>query len=149
MTKLDDLDWKLLQALQRDCRSLQEIADNLSTPVSTLHYRVRRLEKEGVIQSYSAVLDPNKIGLKFHSIIHVIANHGPSFEDLAYQIAEIQGVHNVYWVFGEVDFFVIVWAKDQNEYNQIIRRIMNIDGVQRTNSHVIAKVVKEERSFNL
>jgi Lrp/AsnC family leucine-responsive transcriptional regulator len=148
MTKLSELDWKLLQELQRDCRSLQEIADKLNTPVSTLHYRVKRLEKEGVIHGYSAILNPNKIGLKFHSIIHVFANHGPSFEDLAYQIAEIQGVYNVYWVFGEVDFFVIAWAKDQDEYNQIIRRIMNIDGVQRTNSHVIAKVVKEECSFS-
>jgi Lrp/AsnC family leucine-responsive transcriptional regulator len=149
MTKLDELDCKLLRELQVDCRSLQEIADKISTPVSTLHYRVKKLEKDGVIKGYSAILDPNKVGFQFLTIIHVIAHHGPSFEDLAYQIADTKGVMNVYWTYGDVDFFVVARARSQDEYNRIVRKIMNIDGVQRTNSHVVAKVVKEEMLLEL
>ena len=55
MAKLDKLDYKILRELQRDCRILQEIADNVGAPVSTIHYRVKRLEKDGVIKGYSAI----------------------------------------------------------------------------------------------
>jgi DNA-binding Lrp family transcriptional regulator len=143
MAKIDELDYKILRELQKDCRILQEIADNVGGKVSTVHYRVKRLEKEGVIRGYSARLDANKLDLSFQCIIHVYAKHGPAFEDMGLQIAQIKGVSNVYWAYGEVDFFVLARARDRAEYNSIIRRIMNIQGVDRTSSHVIARVVKE------
>jgi Lrp/AsnC family leucine-responsive transcriptional regulator len=149
LTKIDDLDLKILRGLQKDCRILQEIADSLDTPVSTIHYRVRRLEKEGVIKGYFAQLDSSKLNLAIQSIIHVYAKHGPSFEDLGLQIADIDGVSNVYWAYGEVDFFVFARAHDLEEFNTIIRKIMNIDGVDKTNSHVIAKVVKDDMTLNI
>lgn len=149
MIKLDELDLQILRELQRDCRILQEVADSLDTPVSTIHYRVRRLEKEGVIKGYSVLLDASKLSLEFQSVIHVYAKHGPLFEDLGLQIADIEGVSSVYWAFGEVDFFVFVRARDREEYNIIVRKIMNIDGIDRTSSHVIAKTVKEETRLNI
>jgi len=144
MVKLDELDFKILRELQKDCRILQEVADNVGTPVSTIHYRVKRLEKEGIIQGYSARLDAGKLDMNFFAFIHVYAKHGPTFEDMANQIADIRGVSNVYWAYGEVDFFVLARAQDKEHYNSIVRRIMNIDGVDRTNSHIIARVVKED-----
>jgi Lrp/AsnC family leucine-responsive transcriptional regulator len=149
LTKIDELDLKILRGLQKDCRILQEIADSLGTPVSTIHYRVRRLEKEGVIKGYFAQLDSSKLNLAIQSIIHVYAKHGPSFEDLGLQIADIDGVSNVYWAYGEVDFFVFARAHNLEEFNTIIRKIMNIDGVDKTNSHVIAKVVKDDMTLSI
>lgn len=149
MAKLDKLDYKILRELQRDCRILQEIADNVGAPVSTIHYRVKRLEKDGVIKGYSARLNANKLDLNFLCVIHVYAKHGPTFEDLGNQISEIRGVSNVYWAYGEVDFFVLARARDREEYNNIVRRIMNIDGVDKTSTHVIARVVKEESLFDI
>jgi DNA-binding Lrp family transcriptional regulator len=149
MHKIDDLDRQLLNALQNDCRNLQEIADKLDTPISTLHYRVKRLEKEGIIKGYSVVLDSTKLGLNFNTVVHVSVKHGPSFEDMGKQIAAIAGVWAVYWAFGEVDYFVLTKAKTREEFNTIVRRIMNLDGVERTNSHVIANVIKESTYLDL
>lgn len=149
MTKLDELDIKILREMQKDCRILQEIADNVGSPVSTIHYRVKRLEKEGIILGYSVRIDANKLDLNYFAFIHVYAKHGPTFEDLGNQIAGIKGVSNVYWAYGEVDFFVLVRAQDRKHYNNIVRRIMNIDGVDRTNSHVIARVVREDHLLPL
>ena len=149
MVKLDELDYKILNELQRDCRILQEIADNVGAPVSTIHYRVKRLEKEAVIIGYSAILDANKLDLNFHTIIQVYAKHGPTFEDLALQISQIKGVSDVYWSYGDVDFFIIARARNREDYNNIIRRIMNLDGVDRTNSHIIARVVKDSAQLEI
>ena len=144
MEILDELDIKILREMQKDCRILQEVADNVGAPVSTIHYRVKRLEKDGIILGYSARIDASKLDMNFFAFIHVYATHGPTFEDLANQIADIRGVSNVYWAYGEVDFFVLARAHNREHYNNIVRRIMNIDGVERTNSHCIARVVKED-----
>ena len=149
MTKIDELDMKILKGLQKDCRTLQEIADKLDTPVSTIHYRVRRLEREGVIKGYFAQLDANKLDLHIQAIIHVFAKHGPTFEDLGMQIANIDGVSRVFWAYGEVDFFVFARARNLDEFNTIIRMIMNIDGVEKTNSNVIAQVIKDDMRLNI
>lgn len=149
MAKLDELDYKILRELQKDCRILQDIADSVEGKVSTVHYRVKRLEKEGVIMGYSARLNPNKLDLSFQCVIHVYAKHGPTFEDLGLRIAQIKGVSSVYWAYGEVDFFVFARARDRDEYNNIARQIMNIQGVDRTSSHVIAKVVKEDSLLDI
>lgn len=143
LDSLDDLDKKLIRALQHDCRNLQEIADRLGTPISTLHYRVRRLEKEGVIKGYSALVNPEKTGLIFNGFVHIFVEHGPRFEDLGIQIAQLEGVRRVYWAFGEIDYLAFIRAESQSDFNDIVRRIMNLDGVQRTSTHIIAKVIKE------
>ncbi len=140
---LDDLDRKLIRALQGDCRNLQEIADRLNTPISTLHYRVKRLEKGGVIRGYSALVDPEKTGLIFSGFLHIFVEHGPRFEDLGVQIAEIRGVRRVYWAYGEIDYLAFIRAETQDDFNKIVRRVMNLDGVQRTSTHIIAEVIKE------
>ncbi|MFW9779479.1 MAG: Lrp/AsnC family transcriptional regulator [Candidatus Heimdallarchaeota archaeon] len=150
MTKLDVLDFKILRELQNDCRhSLHELADSVGSPVSTIHYRVKRLEKESIIKGYSAILNATKLHMDFHAIIQVYAKHGPSFEDLGSQIARINGVWAVYWALGAVDYFILARAKDRDEFNGILRRIMNIDGVERTNTHVIARVFKENPHLNI
>lgn len=94
-------------------------------------------------------MDASKLDLDFHTVIQVYAKHGPSFKDLGLLIGEIKGVSDVYWAYGEVDFFIIARARDRNEYNNIIRRIMNIDGVDRTSSHVIANIVKEDTLLDI
>jgi len=149
LQKIDNLDKEIIRALQRDCRNLQEIADHLGTPISTLHYRVKRLEKEGIVKGYSAVLNAEKLGLTFNTIVQVHAKHGPSFEDLGSQIASIDGVWGVYWAFGDVDYFVLTRAASREGLNRIVRRIMNIDDVERTNTHVIADIVKENFNINI
>ncbi|MHA1977785.1 MAG: Lrp/AsnC family transcriptional regulator [Candidatus Hodarchaeales archaeon] len=150
MVKLDDLDMKILRIIQDDCRnSLQEIADLVDSSVSTVHYRIKRLENEGIIKGYFASLDAEKLDWSFPAIIQIYGKHGPSFEDLGPQISRIKGVWGVYWALGEADYFILTRAKSRNDFNSIIRRIMNIDGVERTNTHVITRIVKEDPRLNI
>jgi len=51
--QLDNLDFEILRELQIDCRTpLQEIAEKVGAPTSTVHYRVKRLERDGVLRSF-------------------------------------------------------------------------------------------------
>ena len=64
MITLDDTDRKILSLLQTDSRlTLQEIADKIGLSASPCHRRIRRLEQEGVIVRYSAMVDQRAVGL--------------------------------------------------------------------------------------
>jgi Lrp/AsnC family transcriptional regulator, leucine-responsive regulatory protein len=64
MESLNDTDWRILQALQRNARmSYAELARAVNMSPSAVTERVRRLEESGVVVGYTAVLDPERVGL--------------------------------------------------------------------------------------
>lgn len=70
--ELDVLDWRLLQALQRDARaSYAELGRVVGLSPPAVAERVRRLEDVGVIQGYRAIVDPAKVGLAITAIIRM------------------------------------------------------------------------------
>ncbi|RKT70482.1 AsnC family transcriptional regulator [Saccharothrix variisporea] len=70
--ELDDLDWKLLDLLQRDGRmTFTELAKRVSLSAPATTERVRRLEQAGVITGYRAVVSPQRLGLPIEAIVRV------------------------------------------------------------------------------
>lgn len=72
LTPLDDLDAKILQLLVRDARlSLAELGRQVGLSAPSVSERLRRMEDEGVIESYTAVMNPQAIGLPVSAYIRV------------------------------------------------------------------------------
>ena len=62
--RLDDLDWRILKALQDDARqTYTEIGHNLGLAHSTIYDRIKRMEKQGIIKKYTTIFDLQKIGV--------------------------------------------------------------------------------------
>ncbi len=148
---MDELDLKIVKELQEDCRrSLPSIAKSVGIAVSTLHYRLKRLEKDGIVYRYSADVDSEKLGMDYITVISVWADFGPGYyERIGEELTRVPGVWAVYYCLGEVDFFVLTRAKDRSEFLKILDRMMNIEGIVRTNTHVTAKVLKEDHRLEL
>jgi Lrp/AsnC family leucine-responsive transcriptional regulator len=146
MDKLDDLDVAILQELQKDCRiPLQDIAEKVKSPTSTVHYRVKRLEREGIIDGYYAHINPEKVGMDYITIIRIMASYGPKYyEKIGNELKGIPGIWAVYYSLGEQDFFVLTRSKDRTEFMEILDKVMSTKGVERTATQVIAKVVLED-----
>lgn len=144
--KLDDLDIAILRELQKDCRTpLQDIAVKVKSPTSTVHYRVKRLEREGVIDGYYAHINPDKVEMDYLTIIKVMASYGPKYyERIGNELKRIQGVWAVYYSLGEQDFFVLTRSKDRAEFMESLDKVMATRGVERTATQVIAKVIMED-----
>ncbi len=145
-SKLDELDVEILRELQEDCRTpLQAIAEKVGAPTSTVHYRVKRLEKEGIIDGYYAHINPEKVGMDYLTIIKVMASYGPKYyESVGDSLSKIPGVWAVYYVLGDQDFFVLTRSKDRTSFMESLDRIMSTKGVERTATQVVAKVVEED-----
>jgi Lrp/AsnC family leucine-responsive transcriptional regulator len=144
--KLDELDVAILRELQKDCRvPLQVIAAKVKSSTSTVHYRVKRLEREGIIDGYYAHINPEKVGMDYITIIKIMASYGPKYyERIGNDLRNIPGIWAVYYSLGEQDFFVLTRSKDRIEFMETLDKVMSTKGIERTATQVIAKVVLED-----
>jgi Lrp/AsnC family leucine-responsive transcriptional regulator len=148
---IDKTDTGILEILQNDARiPLGQIAERLGIPKSTVYYRIRRLEDEGIILGYYAKLDATKLGKDYATMIFVRVKHHPSYiEKIGEKLAQIPGVCAVYFIFGENDFVVITVSDDREQYIKRLEKMVNMPEVERTNTIVIAKVIKEDTKIEL
>ncbi|WP_062208073.1 Lrp/AsnC family transcriptional regulator [Streptomyces sp. NBRC 109706] len=126
---LDETDRRILEALQRDGRaSYAELARTVAMSASAVTERVRRLEESGVITGYTAVLDPERLGLPILALVRLrypTANYKP-FHDLVAVTPEIIEAHHVT---GEDCFVVKVLATSMRHLEQTMGRIAGLGSV--------------------
>jgi DNA-binding Lrp family transcriptional regulator len=144
--RLDEIDVRILQAVQEDSRTpLETIARELGIPKSTLHYRIDRLERRRVIEHYFAKLDATKLGKDYLAVVMVRAKYGPHYhERIGKKMAAIPGVWAVYYVLGDNDFVLLIRANDREDYMLTLEKISSRPDIERTNTQVVAKVIKED-----
>jgi DNA-binding Lrp family transcriptional regulator len=148
---VDKTDLAILSHIQKNSRiSLETMAKKLGVAKSTINYRLKKLEQNGVIEGYHACIDPEAIGQDFVAIILVDAQYGPRYhERIGKKIAVIPGVSAVYYVFGEHDFVVIIRARDREDYMRRLDYLIRMPEIERTYTHVAGKVLKEDRQLDL
>jgi DNA-binding Lrp family transcriptional regulator len=143
---LDVLDAQILNILQDDCRiSLERIANELTVPKSTVHYRIKRLEADGVIAGYGARVNGTKLGKDYVTLTFIRTKYGGGYhERIGRALAAIPGAAAVYLVFGEADFVVLIKSKDRAEYMEKLETIINMTDIERAHTQIIAKTIKED-----
>jgi DNA-binding Lrp family transcriptional regulator len=143
---IDQTDSSIVRSLQRDCQvPLDILAKKLRIPKSTLHYRIKRLERDGVIDGYYAKVNALKLGYEYVAIVLVKARYGPHYhERVGKKIASIPGVWAVYYVLGDFDFIVLVRATNRDDYMSKLEQLSNMNDIERTSTQIAAKIVKED-----
>jgi DNA-binding Lrp family transcriptional regulator len=148
---IDETDRAILRKLQSDSRiPLEKIAKELGIPKSTVHYRTRKMEREEVIESYYAKVSAEKLGRDYTTITFARAKYGPDYHDKIGEIlAQIPGVIAVYFVFGEYDFMILTKSKNREDFLQKLERMTNTKEIERTNTQVVGKIIKEDQRIEI
>jgi len=143
---IDNIDIEILRILQDNARiSYSDIASKLKIPKPTVYYRVKRLETMGIIRSYNAVLDPERLGFEYITITLVRGKYGKGYhEKIGRMIAGYQYVQSVYFVLGDIDFVVIAKSPSRDHFMQFLESMMNSPEIERTSTMVVVKVIKED-----
>ena len=150
---VDSIDRKILSELQRDGRvTLTELADRVQLSVSPCHRRLRRLESDGTIRGYRAVIDPAAIGLGFEVIVHVTMDRedAATIANFEEELAKVPEVRHAERLFGDPDYLVRVATADLAAY-QVLRdeKLATLPGVHRLSSTIVMKRVVDERPLPL
>lgn len=143
---LDAVDRRILSILQRDARIPNtELADEIGlTPAPTLR-RVRRLEEEGVVQRYVALLDPKLVNRDLMVIVRVTLDKQTKqgFNDFAGLMRSRPEVLECYLCLGDTDYLLKVCVADLDAYqNFLVEVLAAIPGVRNTDSTIIVKQEK-------
>ncbi len=143
---LDELDRHILHELQTDARIANaELARRLNLSPPAVHARVRRLEEQGYIRGYVALLDRERLGfdmfcfiqisLQLHQIEQV--NH---FRTTIQQIPEVLECHHVT---GEYDYLLKIAVRNRQELERLVmEKLTPIPGVARIHTSLVFSEVK-------
>jgi len=146
--QLDETDVKILEALTLDARlSSRQIAKQSGVSVGTALSRMKRMEKEGIIKAYSALLDHEKIGYELTVVSEITVSKGRLLE-VENEIARLPNVCCVYDVTGMIDAVIIAKFKNRQELSRFTKRLLALPYVERTNTHVVLSTIKEDFRLN-
>jgi len=141
---LDELDRKILKELISNARqSFREIAKKLRISVGTVVARTARMEREGIIKGYTALVDHEKIGYDLTAIIEIVVSKGKLI-DMEKEVARFSSTCSVYDVTGLTDAIIIAKFKSREELSQFTKTLLSLPYVERTNTHVVLTTVKED-----
>ncbi len=144
---MDETDVKILKRLLHDARtSYRRVAEEIGVSPPTVLARVGKLEKEGIIKSYSALLDHERLGYDLTAIIDITATKG-KIVDLEKQIAKFPNVCAVYDTTGLTDMTIIAKFKNRVELSNFVKKDLSLPYIERTNTHVVLITVKEDFRF--
>lgn len=141
---VSDKENKILNLLMENSRqSFRDISKKAKTSVVTVIKRVKEFEKRGIIKSYSANLDYEKLGYDVQAIINLKIARGKLFE-VENKLAHLENVSNVYDTTGDFDCLVIVKFKTRRDLDKFLKKIQKYDFIERTMTKLILNIIKEE-----
>ena len=144
---MDETDVKILKKLLSDARmSYRKVAEEIGVSPPTVLARVEKLEYDGIIRSYSTLLDQEKLGYDLTAIIEITATKGKIVE-LERQIAKFPNVCAVYDITGLTDMVVVAKFKNRKELSNFVKKDILLPSVERTNTHLVLITVKEDFRF--
>jgi len=150
---LDEKDRAILDILQDDAKiTVKQLSRLIGSPVTTTHSRVKRLEKEGYIRHYRAIVDAKKLGYKTTAFILVsfTRSSGLDQREVAEEIARLPQVQEVHIITGDWDILVKVRVRDVEDLGDfIVDRIRKIRGVEKTYTSVVLDTIKETTKIPL
>jgi len=141
---LDETDVKILKMLISDARlSSRQISKKSGVSIGTVLTRMKKMEKEGVVRGYSAVVDHEKLGYQLTALTEITVSKGRLLE-VENEIARMPNVCGVYDVTGLTDAFVLAKFKTREELSAFAKRLLALPFVERTNTHVVLTTIKED-----
>src|SRR5262249_40833625 len=146
---MDTVDGKISAELQLTGRlTLAELAGRVRLSLAPCQRRLRRLEGEGTIRGYRAVIDPAAVGLGFEVLVHVTMDREDAATIAAFEeeLTKVAAVRSAERLFGDPDYLLRVVTPDIAAY-QVLRdeQLATLPGVQRLSSTIVMKRVGDER----
>lgn len=150
-TNLDRTDRRILQELAKDGRiSNAQLAQQVGLSPSPCWQRVRRLEQQGVITSYRAILDQEHLGAAEIVMIEVILERhdDETLETFGRQMLKMPEVLQVHLTTGEYDYQIKVAVDGTRGYEEFLRKkLYRVPGIRHSRSSFVLRTLKDVQAY--
>lgn len=144
-SEIDQTDRRILAALQKHGRMTNaELAERINLSPSACHRRVQRLERDGVITGYVALLDPRRVDRRSTVFVEITLSGQADevLEAFEKEVARIPDVLECHLMAGSADYLLKVVAVDTDDFARIHRRYLaRLPGVQQMHSSFALRTV--------
>ena len=150
---LDKFDISILAALQNDAQATHhQLGERIHLSASQVSRRIQRLQANGLIRRYVALLDPVQLGLGVRAITYVsLTRHGGD-EGAAFEkaIAAFPEVLECFSVTGESDYILQILASSLNDLSEsVLHRLTRLTGVSSIRSNIVLQCIKSSTELPL
>ncbi|PUA32760.1 MAG: hypothetical protein B7O98_04725 [Zestosphaera tikiterensis] len=142
---LDDVDRKLLNILQDNADlTYAEIGRILGVSPSTVYMRIKKLKEKGYIKRIVAEVPPEIVGVNLRALILLNVDL-KKYNDVAQKLLTYPQIKVIYDITGEWTFLIEAFVKDHKELSELLDSLGSIEGVQKSTTIVVLRVIKEDR----
>lgn len=150
---LDDIDYEILRHLQENGRiTNQNLARLVGLSPTPCQDRVKKLERDGIISGYKAIISAANIGLPMMLIVSVILDRttGDVYQKARNAFAEIPEILEAYMVTGEVDYILKMRVRSIDHFRELLETaIVPLPFIKITHSLVVMEETKSEANLPL
>ena len=144
---IDQLDKSILKMLTEDSSiSARTIAESLQKSPTTIANRIKKLKETGIIKDQGVVLNSEILGFEWTVILEVLVAKGKLVQT-EQEIAKLENALAVYDVTGQTDIIVIGKFRNREELSHFTKKLLAMEYVERTISHIVLNTVKEDFLF--
>ncbi len=153
MDALDKTDLQILRTLQRNAKlTTKELADAVHLTPTPVFERLKRLERQGYIKKYVAVLDPDKLnrGLLVFCKVKLKQINSEIADDFTRRIQHLPEVSECYNTSGNYDYLLKIRAANMHEYQQfLLNKLGTIESLASLESTFVMSEVKQTNGINI
>ena len=149
----DKTDKKLLQLLQQDSKQTnKELSNKLNLSITAVYERIKKLENNGIISQYVALVDKSKVEKDFVAFCHVkLIQHSQEYVvKFEREVDELDEVLECYHLSGDYDYLLKVLVKDMKAFREfMVEKLTKIDHIGSTHSMFMINEVKHTTAITL
>ena len=151
--KLDEIDIKLLNLLQENCMMpIKNLAQKINLSIAPTHDRIKKLEKQGLIKKYVALIDNTLVNKSLinYCNVSIYKHNTDKFAIFENAIRAMDEVLECYCIAGNSDYLLKIITSDMEEYQKfILTKLAKLDIISNINSQFVLKPIKYSTSINL
>jgi DNA-binding Lrp family transcriptional regulator len=141
---MDDIDRRIVALLRENARrSFRDIGSHVGLTAPAVKRRVDRLEADGVIRGYTAMVDPRAFGWHAEAFVDLYCEGRMPADSIKGAVEGEPGVVSAHTVAGEASALLHVMAHDTQDLELCLERIRGTDGISRTVTEVVLSTLFE------
>lgn len=151
MEELSNQEIELLRLLQKNSRfDISDLTERLNMSRTSVYDRIKKLENEGYIKKYVAIIDQKKVGLRFTVIVNVSLNSQriEYVDEFLDRISDLNEVMEAYVTGGIFDVVLKVIVKDPEAFNDFVtQKLSAIPHISKIQSSFVMRYIKQKTAL--
>ncbi len=144
---MDNIDLQILRLLQKNARvTVSEVSQKINLSISAVSDRLKKLESTGIIEQYTAIINPNYLHRKLTAIMFIAIDRPQYTDEFINFVKDNDEILDCLYIAGEYDYSLKIVTKDTFTLERLLNQIKAINGIKKTKTNVVLSTVKNAHS---